>query len=202
VSNKRKYNSNLRDSQAAETRSKILGSARKLIAKEGFSGTTIASIAKDAGVSAQTIYAVYGNKGAIVAGMMTYLESAAGEAEFVEDLQKAHDSRGQLRVFTRWIQNLFDSGSDIFSVVLQSPTQPDLAKIRQNGDARRLMGCNQLAQQWAASGELRISAEEAANQLWLASSFETYQLSLVNLGWDSARYESWLYKTAERLLFG
>ena len=68
-------------------------------------------------------------------------------------------------------------------------------------DLLRLMGCNQLAQQWAASGALRVSAEEAANQLWLTSSFETYQLSLVNLGWDSARYESWLYETAERLLF-
>jgi AcrR family transcriptional regulator len=201
MSTKRKYSSSLRESQAAKTRSKILDSARKLLAQDGFDGATIAAIAKDAGVSAQTIYSVFGSKGAIVAGMMTYLESEAGESEFIEQLQSAPNARGQLKVFTSWIKHLFDEGADIFSVVLQSPNQPELAEIRKKGDERRLIGCKMLTQQWSDAGDLRIDAEEAASQMWLTSNFEIYQQSVANLGWNSDKYELWLYETAERLLF-
>ena len=51
--------------------------------------------------------------------------------------------------------------------VQQVPTQSDVAKIRESGDGRRLMGCNQFAEQWSDAGELRISTEDAAHYLWL-----------------------------------
>ena len=201
MSTRRKYNSSLRESQAAETRSKIMASARKLLARDGFDGATIAAIAKDAEVSAQTIYSVFGSKAAIVAGMMAYLESMARESEFVERLEHEPNACAQLRIFTGWVKHFFDEGADIISVVLQSPNQPEFADIRQKGDERRLFGCKMLTRQWDEAGELRMDADEAANSLWLASSFEVYQQGVSNLGWDSEKYELWLYETTERLLF-
>ena len=61
MSTDRPYRSTLREERARETRLRIRKSARRLFAARGFAETTIAQIAKDAGVAPQTVYAVFGS---------------------------------------------------------------------------------------------------------------------------------------------
>ena len=48
--------------QAAETRTKVVDAARRLFAGKGFPATTIADVAREAGVSPQTVYGSFGGK--------------------------------------------------------------------------------------------------------------------------------------------
>ena len=200
---KRKYDSELRSSRAADTRLRIQQTARRLIAASGFEGTTITAIAEDAGVSPQTVYSVFGSKAAIVASMLTHLEEEAGEADSLAALMAEPDPRGQLRVFSEWIRRLFDMSADIFTIVAHSPGEPSLVEIRENGDARRLGGCKLLAGMWAEKGVLKDNSEPdgAAEQLWVLTSFATYINCTNGLGWSSDRYKQWVVESAELLIF-
>jgi TetR/AcrR family transcriptional regulator, regulator of cefoperazone and chloramphenicol sensitivity len=203
MSTKRKYVSDIRATRALETRASIQKSARRLLVENGFDGTTVSAIAADAGVSSQTIFSVFGSKGAIVASMLEHIEEQAGEADAVESLATESDPRRQLRIFTSWIRRLFELSSDVFTVILQSPDQPDMASILDTGNERRLAGCKHLASMWNESGVLRgeRTAEMAAEQLWLLTSVETYLNCTTQLGWSPERYEQWVTDSAERLLF-
>ena len=66
VKPKRRYRSPRRAAQAKETQQAILDVAGKLFVATGWSRTTIAAIAEAASVSKETIYAVFGNKRAIL----------------------------------------------------------------------------------------------------------------------------------------
>ncbi|HEX5857320.1 MAG TPA: TetR/AcrR family transcriptional regulator [Microbacterium sp.] len=51
----RPYRSELRERQAAETRRRVIQAAVELFSRQGFPGTTVAQIAKHAGVSVETV---------------------------------------------------------------------------------------------------------------------------------------------------
>ena len=58
VKPRRRYDSSRRRQQAADTRSDVLDAALKLFARDGWTTTTMAAIAREAGVSKETLYAV------------------------------------------------------------------------------------------------------------------------------------------------
>ena len=62
VKERRSYNSTLRQEQARLTRQRIVEAGRRLLAKGTYSAVTMEEIAVEAGVSYQTVYAVFGNK--------------------------------------------------------------------------------------------------------------------------------------------
>ena len=64
---KRKYDSTRRQALAEATKIKIAEAARNLFFKRGYVGTTIEEVANEAGVSKETVYAVFGNKPGILA---------------------------------------------------------------------------------------------------------------------------------------
>ena len=55
-----------RQAQAAETRKLVLSAARRLFAERGYSATTMAEIAVEAGVVQQTIYDSFGSKRGLI----------------------------------------------------------------------------------------------------------------------------------------
>jgi AcrR family transcriptional regulator len=59
---KRRYRSSLRARQAADTRSQVLAAATELFERSGWAGTTVAAIAKQAGVAVETVYSGFGSK--------------------------------------------------------------------------------------------------------------------------------------------
>ena len=59
---KRRYDSTRRDEQARETRERIIRAALDLFVAHGYGCTTIADVARVAGVSPETVYATLGNK--------------------------------------------------------------------------------------------------------------------------------------------
>src|ERR1700694_4992500 len=77
----RAYHSPARHRQAEETRQRITGAAQTLLVEKGFDGTTIDAIAREAGVAVQTVYAIFGSKRGIVAGLMDQARFGPDHAE-------------------------------------------------------------------------------------------------------------------------
>src|ERR1700694_555707 len=66
VKAKRQYASTLRQQQASETRLRILDAAQRLFTDRGYGATTVESIASEAGVATDTVYAVFRNKAGLL----------------------------------------------------------------------------------------------------------------------------------------
>src|SRR3954452_16667271 len=64
--NKRTYDGRHRRARALENRDRIVDVALRRFVRDGYAATTIASIAEDAGVSADTIYKSFGGKHGLV----------------------------------------------------------------------------------------------------------------------------------------
>src|SRR5437762_3796936 len=66
VKPKRRYESPRRREQAAATRREILEAAQKLFERDGYAATTMAAIAKEAGVSLKTVYLAFETKSGVL----------------------------------------------------------------------------------------------------------------------------------------
>ena len=66
----RTYNSTRRSRQAAQTREEIVTAAIELFGETGWAGTTLAAIAKRAGVAVETIYSGFGSKKGLLRAAM------------------------------------------------------------------------------------------------------------------------------------
>ena len=65
---KRRYDSRRRLAQAAETRLSILEAAQRLFERDGYVGTTMEAIAREAAVALKTVYAGFTTKAGLLAG--------------------------------------------------------------------------------------------------------------------------------------
>ena len=137
---KRRYNSPKRERQARQTREQIVEAARRLFARGGFTKTTVEAIAREAGVSAQTVYASVGSKRAIVLALLDRLEAEGGNEELRRELGSTKDPRRQLRAIVSFNRRLFERGRDVLDVVMATRADPDVEAFGRAGEARRREG--------------------------------------------------------------
>lgn len=82
----RRYTSTRRARQAAQTRSDVLLVAVRLFGRDGWTKTTLAAIAEEAGVAVETIYSGFGSKKALLKAAMDV--AIVGDAEPVALLER------------------------------------------------------------------------------------------------------------------
>src|SRR5689334_1782508 len=107
VKSRRSYESPARREQARTTRRSVLRAAGELFRERGYASTTIGAIAAAAGVSAETVYAAFGSKLALLAELIDV--SIAGddrpvpvlERDWVAALRDEPDPRRRARILAR-----------------------------------------------------------------------------------------------------
>jgi AcrR family transcriptional regulator len=205
---RRAYTSPLRADQALQTRRRILESAYRLFSASGYAGTTIAEVARDAGVAPETVYLSLGNKRGLLEGV---IETAIGGAA---DEPAAGAS---------WWQSVEELGSAAerlariveYSCAVLARTRPIHAVIRGAADKEAFaaeLGHRLLRERLAAQTERirrylasdlrdRLSSEEAGQRYCVLASPELYHLLTVELGWTPEEHRTWLTEllTAELL---
>jgi len=130
---KRRYHSPKRERQGRQTREQIVEAARLLFARDGYAKTTVGAIAREAGVSGQTVYASVGSKRAIVGALIDRMEVEGGSEELGRVLVSTHDPREQLRAIVRFNRQLFEWGQDILKIALESRGDPDVESFWRGG---------------------------------------------------------------------
>jgi AcrR family transcriptional regulator len=195
VKRTRRYDSARRQEAAQRRRAAIVEAASRLFGREGFSGSTIAKIAEDAGVSEETVYKAFGNKIALVRAIRD--KALAGEgpvhAERRSDRMQANENDPR-QIIRGWGVLTMEVAPRVAPVLLlvreAAASDPELARLREEMDAARLTRMTHNARTLLEGGHLRkgITLDAATDVLWTYSSPEFYELLVIRRGWSVERY--------------
>ena len=206
VKPRRAYNSERRREAALQTRRRIVEAATARFVEHGFAGTTIAAVAADASTAAETVYAAFGTKAALLAEVVSAAarggdDRAIAEQEGPKLVAAAATHREQLDLFAHDIADRLSRTAPLLRVVAgAAPTSPELATLLAGIHERRRRALGIVPGMLAARGALRLGAEEATETIWALASPELYQLCTGEGGWSHERYATWLADSLERLL--
>jgi AcrR family transcriptional regulator len=201
---KRSYHAPVREQQARQTRERILQAAAASFATNGWLGTTVASVARAAGVTPQAVHLSVGTKPALliaaVAGAVAGEEDQRALRER-EPFRTAYDETVALapraRAFAVGTRRVYERAGALFLVLAQTaPLEPELAALWDRARTDRLSDCRSLVHRAGHRGrEARRRAE-----LLFVQSGPGVHAELIGLGWSGRGYETWLTQTVESLL--
>jgi AcrR family transcriptional regulator len=207
---KREYDSSRRQAQANETRRHILEAARKLFMERGYAGATAEAIAAEAGVAAQTIYAIFKNKKKMLVSLMnvspiTGVEdhTPMPERPSVQAVAQEHDQRRQLEMFAQVVGANLDQVAVVSEIMTDAAkTEPDFDRILQKLNKQRLEHMSLAVEQVAANGPFRENVDKAyaTNTVWTLTSPEVFLLLTQGRGWSKEKYAHWLADMLTRSL--
>jgi AcrR family transcriptional regulator len=168
---------------------------------QGYAGTTMEAIAREAGVATITVYSVFSSKPKVVEAAT---QAAVGGPEAPTPLLEQRrpravledtDQRRQIEGFAADIGGIMQRVAPLFEAMhAGADADPAIASLRRDLLAQRLNGMRAFAAAVMRNGPLRkqMSLEEAAETIWALSSPDLHQLLTVQLGWAQARYVAWL----------
>ena len=213
VKPRRRYESPHRREQAAGTRRKIVAAARPLFLKRGYAGTTMAAIARDAGVVVETVYRSFGSKvalfGAVIeaalAGGVERAELPVEERPAIAAIIAETDPARQVALYAATQPGIHRRAGPLLRAVRDAAAlDPDVARVWRQLEAQRYAGQGRLAGLLATRGALRegLSVETATDLIWTHTALAVHDLFVVERGWSSDRYETWLANALTRELLG
>ena len=206
---KRPYDTTRREARSAETRQRIIDTARRLIIERGYRATTIATIATEAGVHVDTVYSLVGRKPTLLTEIIEQAISGADHAvvaeerQYVKAIQAEPDAARKLAIYAHALRETHGRLAPIFVALRDvSATDPDARAVWQAISARRAANMTTFVRDLRAAGGLRadLSIADAADTVWVTNSPEVYVLLTVERGWTPDRYEQWLAESWGRLL--
>jgi AcrR family transcriptional regulator len=206
---KRKYNSSRRKAQSQETQAQIVEAARRLFIERGYLGTSIESIAKEAGVAPETIYVLFGNKKAILSRVVDVAVVGDGEPipllarDQIREVELEADQTRQIQMFAKRIQMIMSRVAPMFEVMRSAAkTEPEIDAMLKKYLEGRMQGMTYFADCLLANGPLRNNMNKltTVETLWTLTSAEVYNLLMRDRGWSVEEYELWLSQTLSRLL--
>jgi Transcriptional regulator len=206
---KRAYNSSRRKEQALQTRRQIVEAARTLFIERGYAGATIDAIAQSAGVAAETVYAAFGSKRAILSRLfevslvgddlpIPLLDRQGPQAAMSET-----DQHRQIELFADDIYNIMNRVAPLFDIMhVAAKTEPEIAEMLKNILNARVHGMMAFVGSLMKNGPLRpgLTSERAAETLWTLTSAEVFTLLKANRGWSEEKHKQWLVDSLTRLL--
>jgi AcrR family transcriptional regulator len=199
---KRRYRSPLREAQAAATRARILDAALDELSRGGYAATSIASIARAAGVSPETIYTTFGSKRGIVDAMLAQVD-AEGRPQRAATLsaERGGGPRVDLDVAAELIAAFWTEHGALVRLLRQGIGDPEIGNEwlrRQQGRREILFG---LVSRWPATALRKgVDVDTAADVAWSLTSHEQYELLVGVRGWATERYVDWLKHALRREL--
>lgn len=205
VKPRRPYRSSVRAEQAQRTRDRILDAARASFLERGFSATTIAAVAKQAGVAPETVYAAYRSKAGLLEGVVLGAVHRDGQTEdvlerrWVVELLALPDLPARLAAFARHTAATVKLTSPMYAVIREAAElkglQRQLLDMRFR-EQRRLMAAIADGQPLPAG----LTVEDAADTFSALASPELHHILTADRGWSQRRYARWLEQTVQAAL--
>ena len=192
----------LRARQAEDTRRRIAGVAVELFVQDGYSVTTVAGVAKRAGVSAQTVYNTFTTKAGLLKA--AYDITLVGDAETlplaerpeVRAMRETLDARQLLNGYARLGGELHDRVGQLMLQVIAGAAagEVDLVAHQRVTDEERLTGTTRVAQRLATLDALApsVSVEQARDRIWTLNSVQVWHLLTGTRGWSGEQYQDWI----------
>lgn len=199
---RRPYRSARRQQQAAETRALVLAAATSQFADRGWSGTGMRDIAKEAGVSVETVYASFGSKTDLLLAAIDV--GVVGDAEPVPLSQRPEFAA----LATGPVGDRIDAAARLVSginlrvwglrraLAEAAGSEPQLAAKLQELEHQRRENTREGAEMLTG----RPVDDDVLDGLWVAMGTDAFWLMTQVGGRPVEDYERWLASTVGRLL--
>ncbi|MBA3808765.1 MAG: TetR/AcrR family transcriptional regulator [Solirubrobacterales bacterium] len=198
VKQKRPYDASRRQEQARLTAARIVEVAERRFLTDGL-GTTLASIAAEAGVSADTLYKSFGGRAGLLRAIRQRALLGDGSAPAEQRSNALHgrdsDPREILRGWGTLTAEVMPRVAPILLLIRSAAgTDARVGELQAEMDEDRYRRMSENAHRLAESGHLRagVTAQNAADVLWTYSSPELYELLVLKRGWSAERYGTFI----------
>jgi AcrR family transcriptional regulator len=195
VKEKRTYDASRRQEQARHNRNRILEASERRFLRDGYAATTVAAIAADAAVSADTIYKSFGGKPGLVRAIrVKALEGEGpGPAEQRSDAVQMREMDGR-KIIEAWGALTVEVAPRVAPILLlmraAAAAEPEGQALLDEMDTDRLRRMSANARRLRDAGHLRagVTLARATDVLWTYSAPELYELLVLRRGWSPTRY--------------
>ncbi len=200
---KRIYHSEARQAKAIQTRSRILASAKLLFQSKGFEGVTIEQIAHAADVSAPTIYSLFQSKRGILRALMDEALPPGQFEALVKEAMQEKSAKTHLALSAKIARQLYDAERaqmDLFRGA--SLLAPEFKELEKEREQRRYKRQEESVKRIVKEGALlkELSLSKARDILWAFTGRDMYRLFVIEQGWTSDEYETWLDQVLVKML--
>lgn len=197
----RAYEQKARAESAAETRKRILDAVIDRLRKAPAQRISVDAIAKDAGVARSTVYLVFGSRAGLFDAVAEEVYDRAGYSRLLEAV-RVPDPRDTLRGGITAGVHMFAAYRDVFRALYSmeelepAATGEAISRV----EAQRAEGMMWLARRLSRHKQLRpgIKINEAAHVLWIAASFEAFDLLYTGRDLSADETARVLVENAER----
>jgi AcrR family transcriptional regulator len=204
---RRSYDSSRRRAQATETRSAIVAAARDLFIEQGYARTTMADIARTAGVSVETIYAAFKNKATLLHKAWDIAVGGDDQDIVFHERPEVLAIRNEPDLAKRLMLHAAFSTQTAqriapFQLMVESAAgaDPEAAAMLEEMGRQRLVGMTVMAAEVAKTGQLAVSEEECRDVIWSMTDGMLWHRLVNERGWTNERFADWLGHMWVRLL--
>lgn len=202
-----RYVSPLREAQAAQTRLRILDAAVAVFGERGYSGASMAQIAKQAGVSAETVKQ-HGPKAALLIAAFGHAFTRAVDdapLHLRDDLQILRDQADEefLDAWMAFVADGYARSARLWPRVLEAAaSDPDVGARLEQLQANRRSDMESVIALLRERGMCRSSRDDAdlASMLSFLISPEAYTQLVDEGGLSQDAYRDWIVHTIERVI--
>jgi AcrR family transcriptional regulator len=196
---RRTYDSSRRRAQADETRRAVVRAARDLFLEQGYGRTTVADIARRAGVSVETIYASVGTKAELLHKAWDITVGGDDEEIVFHERPEVLAIRAERDLARRFVLHAAFSTQTAqriapFQLMVQAAAGTDAAAAAMLAemDRQRLVGIGVMASEAAATGQLAVSEDECRDVVWSMTDGTLWHRLVTERGWSNERFADWL----------
>jgi AcrR family transcriptional regulator len=198
---KRAYDASGRQERARVRQHAVVQAARELFADKGFRATTVAAIARRAGVSPESIYKTFGTKAALAKAVFDIVIAGddapvpVAERPDADAMRAEPDARRKIDMYAHglaqrvhrsaWVQILVRDGRHVHD---------ELVPVWNQLLDEALTGMTALGRHLLDTGQLRpgIRLDEVRDVLWNYIAVDHYERLVLARGWSLKRYADWL----------
>ena len=206
---RRSYRSPQREARARATRQRVLRAATSLFGERGYAGTTIRSVAGQAGVSVPTVEALFGTKGRLLKAAIDM--AIAGDDEPVPVLERdwataatrATDVESLLSILAAALAPAqARSAGLVLSVFEGTGSDPELAGLAAQMSTQRAAMATWVVARLTDLASLRaeIGEDEAVDTVFALMEPALFDRLTRQRSWTLARYQDWIARCLRRLL--
>jgi AcrR family transcriptional regulator len=189
----------------------VLASARAQFLEEGgYARTSMSAIAAAAGVSVQTLYNTFGSKAALLKAVFDTTLAGddepipMGQRPLFQAMERERDPAALLHHYARIGATLMKRMGPLLARVREGAAagDPDLAALLETSARERLVGATEVVASVRALGPLRpgLSTARARDIVWTHTSYELWDLLVIQRGWSARSYADYLGGSMSRAL--
>ena len=196
---RRSYDSTRRRARAEEARTAIVRAARDLFLARGYGHTTLADVARAAGVSVETIHKSVGAKAVLLHRAWDITIGGDEEDIVFHERPEVRAIRSEPDLARRLMLHAAFSTRTAqriapFQLMVQSAAgaDPAAAAMLEEMGRQRFAGMGVLAAEAALTGQLAVPEDECRDVIWSMTDGMLWHRLVNERGWSNDRFADWL----------